>query len=68
MGLYPTHKILHTLEEQTQYPPSCSRGILMDMKCPLNTSGVFSKCLMSVWKYYVSSQKNPSKKRAHHIK
>jgi hypothetical protein len=23
MGLYPTHKIPLTLEEQTQYPPSC---------------------------------------------
>jgi hypothetical protein len=34
----------------------------MDMRCPPNTLGIFSKCLMNIWKDYVSSQKNPSKK------
>jgi hypothetical protein len=63
MALYPIHEILRTLEELTQYPSSCSKGIFMDMRCPPNTLGIFSKCLMNIWKDYVSSQKG-----AHHIK
>jgi hypothetical protein len=40
----------------------------MDIRCLLNTLGVFSKCLMSIWKDYVSSQKQFLQKGVHHIK